>query len=212
MYAKHQPAIGRWAREQPEHFRDVLRFVVLTIRQPLFNAVADMEALQSDNQYEHGDAVRSALWGFKGESWAFINTNYERLYHVLEDIYLNADCPLEMEDEMLGFLATEVPGLGLIKAGFALQIVYGVSGCIDSHNLRRFGLPSRKFDSKGRLHTLKRKTLRKKCREYHDTVREHGGTSGLWDSWCDYVAKKWPSRYRDADHVSELHAVAFMLT
>jgi hypothetical protein len=36
MYAEHQPIIARYARQNPANFARVARFVILSIRQPLW--------------------------------------------------------------------------------------------------------------------------------------------------------------------------------
>ena len=91
-----------------------------------------------------------------------------------------------------------VPGLGLAKSGFIVQMLYGMSGCIDTHNLTRFNLHRRRFACGTKA------TDRRRIGEYNDMVGRLGGTARLWDEWCIYVADR-DANYVDADHVSRLH-------
>jgi hypothetical protein len=104
----------------------------------------------------------------------------------------------------------DLPGFGPAKAGFVCQLVYGVAGCIDTHNLARFDIPTRRFDNYKQIKTIKSK--RKRIELYLKTCRDAGGCAKLWDGWCEYVAARQPNTYRDAQHVSELHIEALGLT
>lgn len=197
MFDNHQPIISRWARAEPENMRDVIRFVLLTIRYPLLLAAEDMAK---------GDT--RGLYGSKYEGWYWLEEHYHEVYNVLEALHVGFPDPADSEAFMLEYLACVVPGLGLVKAGFVLQLAYGVAGCLDSHNLKRFGLSPWPFAHVGRLKTQAARL--KRCRKYLDTCKRFGGARELWDTWCQYVADRdW--RYTDAMDVSRYHLVAFGL-
>lgn len=215
MYKEHaRDLIQPWAQDAPENFRDVCRFVLLTIRMPLYRAVSDFKTLTGGEQTVDGrefqDTVTGALFGYKADAWAVMGLDFDTWWVDLWSIYHEPGATLEdVEAEMLAYLVRNVPGLGFVKAGFVLQIVWGLSGCIDSHNLTRFGIHPRKFDAPPP--TQKFGTILRKCRAYNAMVRQIGGTAGLWNSWCAYVAENQPNTYASADTVSRLHAEAFNL-
>jgi hypothetical protein len=98
--------------------------------------------------------------------------------------------------------------LGLVKGGFVVQLCFGLSGCIDTHNLNMACIkPSRVSAARFK----KAKSWRTKdniAREYQEYIQEFGGTETLWDSWCDYVAKQRPKRFASGFEVSQLHCDA----
>ena len=111
-------------------------------------------------------------------------------------------------DYLVGYLAT-LPGLGLAKAGFAAQLAFGVSGCLDSYNQTRFGIGVNTFS-----HFKRRRTVRARlafATRYNETVEAAGGMAALWDGWCQYVALRRPQVYLNADVVSALHVAALSL-
>lgn len=113
-------------------------------------------------------------------------------------------------DYMLAYL-THCHGLGLAKAGFLLQLTFGLSGCIDTHNARRYGvdMAARTFRIEDR--PTKPATRLAKAKRYNALVETMGGTESLWDTWCEYVAANQADFYNDADHVSRLHIEALNL-
>lgn len=189
MYREHAGAIQAWVREEPAaRLADVGAFVQATIQQPLDRAVKDTRSIL------RGD-LRS-LWGFKRGAIAELAEAAPALCRLYES---GAD-----RDTLL-VEASRVHGFGLPKAGFLLQCAFGVSACLDTHNLTRFGVNPGAF----RFRVNASDALRlKKARAYHAAVDECGGTEGLWNSWCEYVAARQSSKYRDAEHVSGLHCVA----
>lgn len=205
MFANHQPAISAYARQSPDNLARVIQFVVLTIRQPLYNVPADMAQAEAGGQ----DAM-AVLWGWKHDAYAAAWRDRATIYAQCEDIWQHAKTREQAADDLLAYLAT-LPGLGLAKAGFVAQLAYGVSGCIDTHNLQLFGFSPRAFrgDKFKELKSLKQR--RTKVRKYNSAVDRCGGTQSLWDGWCEFVAAKYPQAYRDAFHVSAIHCEALGL-
>jgi hypothetical protein len=201
MFKEHQSKIGAWARAHPDNFGRVLQFVILTIRAPLYNIRADIETAQAG-----GPAAMSVLFGFKAqayaEAWAKRETALSFCEHVLADPDLT---PREQDMAMLEHIA-DMAGFGPVKAGFVLQLAFGRCGCLDTHNLIRLGVPMRAFGNyKMRKTTKGRRAM---LSHYVSHVYRLGGPEKLWDGWCDYVARKYPAIYTDADHVSRLHCEA----
>lgn len=182
-----QPRIGEYGQSSPEAMADVLTFVLLTIQQPLESipvAFADVRKRGSKSKW---------LFGIKREGYEYVTDAKREIFRDLREL------------DTLGRLAylANLPGFGLPKAGFAMQLLYGEVGCIDTHNLERFGLkPGARFRIKGqRPETQAKKTL-----EYVKLCEDCGGVEALWDEWCAYVASLRPRKFRSALDVSNLHA------
>lgn len=187
MFADHQPQISLFARLSADNLRRVVTFAVCTIRMPLLDAAKDTP-LAID-----GRGCRS-IFGNKHNALAWLRDNADDLYDELE--YLWHECA--SDDAMLRTVM-RVPGIGLAKAGFVLQMAYGISGCLDTHNLARFGIPPRRYASGQKA------VDRRRIAEYNDVCQRLGGTAHLWDSWCEYLAETQLGRYDSAEQISGLH-------
>lgn len=100
-----------------------------------------------------------------------------------------------------------VPCLGLAKAGFLAQCLGLPVGCLDTHNIARFGLGR----SDVRLEkTLSKASQAKRIAAYVRLCDDFGGAEDLWDSWCSYVAGRQLDLFEYADPftVSEIHVTA----
>lgn len=197
MYQNDQGLIGQWARLEADNLRDVYRFVLLTIRTPLARAVEEARADQPGNMTGHLQAA-----------YAYADDHAPEIYAAAMAIYDGYLDPVDMEAELVAYFAS-LPGLGLAKAGFLSQLAFGVGGCLDTHNLERYGVGLWTF-----AHFKKRKTARGKikfARRYCAKVRELGGCEELWNSWCAYVADRTRNDYSSAAAVSLAHCEAFHL-
>ena len=187
MFSKHQPNIEEFARQNSDNFAQVVLFVSATIQQMFHTVPAIM-----DDVREHGLDSKH-LWGSKQDTWRYTLENKDLLF---EAVFSDMD----LEDKLLSI--AEIPGIGLVKAGFVLQLCTGEVGCLDVHNLRRFGLSAQTF----KLGKVKYLTARKKASLYIKTCLECGGSETLWDEWCQLIADKYPQRWKnDANRVSEAH-------
>jgi hypothetical protein len=211
MFENHQPKISAYGRANPENFARVLNFVIVTIRNRLFNVPADMETLERP---ETPDSLAAVLYGWKQDSIAQIERERESLYYQAESIVYHAESEREAAENLIN-LFCQIKGLGMVKAGFAAQLLYGCGGCLDSHNLERFGIKPARVKS-DRLKTAKTlKTKRAVVSEYLDYCEQFGGCARLWDSWCEHLfsvddetGRKMNgnvSPYKSAHHVSALH-------
>jgi hypothetical protein len=73
------------------------------------------------------------------------------------------------------YLVTNVPGLGPTKAAFVVQLSKGKLGCLDTVNVKRYGLPEMPNTPK----------------KYLETLEQIGETPGrMWRDWCNFVAKR----------------------
>lgn len=203
MFDTHQPIIGAWARERPAHLREVLRFAVLSARQPLYNLPADME-----QAHRGGPEAMGVLFGWKHRAWVAAEDNQDAIYAQCLDLWEHSP-PEHLAPDLILYLAQQW-GLGPAKAGFVAQMAFGVGGCLDTHNLRRFGLREvrgfRQLKSlRGRRHMIER---------YCAALATCGSTRTLWDSWCHYVANqsRRQNLYHNAEHVSALHCISLGLS
>jgi len=187
MYNEHQQQISAYALRKPDQFADVLRFVILTIRQQLTNAV----------DQARGESELNAF-GFKLKALAEIDRDHEKIFNDCNMLYDIGDFAGVLER------LTRVHGLGLVKAGFVCQLVYGFGGCIDSHNLSIYNI------SVGEVRMTASKnhnTRLAKCKAYLELCEKLGGSEKLWDDWCKHVAREQPYLYNSGYEVSELHIV-----
>lgn len=211
MFANHQPIISEYARQNPDNFARVLKFVILTIRARLFNLPAAMETLENP---ESESEQASLLYGFKSASIAQIDADADSLFEQAELIFYHAESPRAAAESLLN-LFTTIHGFGLAKAGFAAQLIYGVSACLDSHNIERFNIAAAALKSSTFKNAKTAKTRAKWIRRYCELVEKCGGTESLWDSWCEYVFNKPDptgykmsgnkSAYKSVNHVSAIH-------
>jgi hypothetical protein len=218
MFAKHQKRISDYGRASPENMARVLKFVILTIRNRMYNLPADMETLDSGGQA--AEDLPAILYSFKMDSCNQIDVEAESLYWQAEEIIYHATSEREAAENLLD-LFTGIHGLGLAKAGFVCQLIYGVSACLDSHNIARFNIPYAHMKSSTFKDCKTIKTRRKWISRYCDYVEQCGGTESLWDSWCEFVYERPDetgfkmngnkAAYKSAFHVSGLHCEALGL-
>lgn len=194
MYAEHQPLLSKLGRSGPDGWARIATFAMLTIRVHLHDAVRDFPYVIRG---ELGRAYRS-VWGWKHFGLADIVEKKADYYELCERQFQDTEGE-ELEDGLLHTL-TSIPGIGCAKGGFIAQMIYGVSGCLDGHNLKRFEIPYGRYKVAG-TSCRRRSTL---ITEYNEVCRKLGGPQSLWDSWCCYVADR-DANYVDADHVSRLH-------
>lgn len=203
MYNTHQPIISEHGRSGPDGWARVARFAMATARRPLYKIAEDYGAIE---RMEDNADTDSGLTAARLEAWFGLWDGRAASYWQCEDI-MDAGGP-RAPDYLVGYLAT-LPGLGLAKAGFTAQMIYGVSGCLDTHNLKRYGIGPAVFS-----HFKRRRTVRARlafATRYNVAVAAAGTTAALWDRWCQYVAQRRPQVYLNAYVVSALHVAALSL-
>lgn len=192
MYDEHQPLLSRLGRSGPDGFKRIATFALCTIRMPLHRAVLD---------YPYAVQGRPcvAIFGAKHFGLAELEERAATYYEWCERAYHDLEGE-ELEDELLSIVSS-IPSIGPAKGGFIVQMIYGVSGCLDGHNLARFNIPERAFRLDRALRPGRRSAV---IHDYNRVCRQLGGTRALWDSWCAYLADR-DANYNDAEHVSRLH-------
>ncbi len=201
MYLEHQPIIAAHARSGPDGLGRVLRFAMVTARRPLYLIAEDYADIEAERPGADDSITQDRM-----QHWFDLWAQRRDIYWQCEDIVEHAGP--RAADYLVGYLAT-LPGLGLAKAGFAAQMAYGLSGCLDTHNHKRFGIRPRTFDHYKRVRTVRGR--RRFAARYNAVVDRAGGTAALWNGWCFYVALRRPKVYLNANIVSALHVAALGL-
>lgn len=198
MFRDHQPTISGWARARPENLARVAQFCVVSARQRFYNVPAMMEEAR-----EARDG--SALAGWKHRAYHELWDRRAELHWNLLDILDDGGTShrFERECHALAYVAASYYGLNCAKAGFLLQLAFGVSACLDSVNVARLGL-SPHFCAHMGQRTTPRARHRLAAR-YSATCRRLGGTARLWDDWCEAIAIRYPERFPTAEAVSAWH-------
>jgi hypothetical protein len=202
MFADHQPLIAASAKRSPAHLGDVLYFVLGSIREPIKRMpliMASLRELGGNSPF---------LWGYKREAYTYIAANLEGIYADTMEMLAIAD-PERREREALAYFAM-LPGFGIAKGGFVVQLVFGQAGCIDTNNVNRFNVLAE--DRKREPSWLRADEFKRRPRQranyldaYLSAVANMGGTADLWDTWCEFVAER---DFADAEDISALHLLA----
>jgi hypothetical protein len=188
MFKTHQPMIARFMRKNPDALARGEVFTLCTIQKHFSSVGNQLKEIETDGI----NAV--CLNGAKKKSYKEIIAMKGYLYN---KVYSKEISLAEKLLEVSGLY-----GIGMVKAGFILQLALGKVGCLDGHNLARFGLSASVFKVNGKMSEA---TALRKANFYIKTCEDLGGSEYLWNTWCKYVADLYPKIYRDAYHVSKLH-------
>jgi hypothetical protein len=91
-------------------------------------------------------------------------------------------------DKQMMLVLTDVPGLGVIKAGFVMQMMFGRVGCIDVHNQRRlYSVDARDLKL---TKMAKDDTKLQKIDAYVNICKRNNSTRNLWNKWCEQLTDK----------------------
>jgi hypothetical protein len=187
MYNPDCLQIADWASKKPENLFRVGLFAQCTINQHL-EYVPKM--MQKYDRY--GFDIRS-LGAPKERAVRTLLNEQERLF----DVTVYQDIPLVSRLQAW----VEMPGFGIVKAGFVLQLMGYNIGCLDRHNLRLAGLRNKFFTRVPTSAT----GLTARLNTYLTLCKTLGGTDVLWDKWCTHVSQIRPKVFPTPDSVSKLH-------
>lgn len=196
MFKQHQTTIQDACRDSVFVFSHVGLLVILSARQPFYTVATQFDDVLKGEGNEH-------LFDWKYDAWMIMQAEAAARKAKLDAIY--ADTNLHDDAKATEMLA-EVGmwhGFGLVKGGFFIQLVYGLSGCIDTRNLDYFNLDARDFNA-SKIKAKRIETRRRHATAYHRVIRSLGGTELLWNVWCDYMAET-SSRFSDGWDVSAEH-------
>ena len=204
MYKTHGVACQAYAQRNAKNLMDIILMIVLSIQQNWLGVgeqLADVRLQGAESRF---------LWGrdkvpiiSKAKTYAYLEHNKHRLYaDVMMIIDSDSDDGTKAKKLMDIFL--DVDGLGLPKAGFACQLVAGLVGCMDVHNIRRYGIDPKTLSLSSNPKTSKGIAANdRKIVDYIDMCHNYG-TENLWDTWCEFLSTK-SKRWANANHVSEVH-------
>ena len=198
MFRNHNPKINNFAQRNPDNLFLVIMMVVLSIQQK-WSLVGDM---MSDIKV---DKLQSKyIWGNKVKSYVYLSTHKHMLYSRMMAV-LNSNKDDFGKSHSLMHMFLKVEGLGLAKAGFVCQLVAGLVGWMDVHNIKTYGVDPNLLKYNKKLKTRKSIAANnKKVVDYIDLCDQYGAEN-LWNSWCSMIADKYPQDFVDGYHVSELH-------
>ena len=191
MFKKHQTRIGKFMLRNPENTKKGILVVASTI-QVQTNLVMDTltDYLDKASQGKYA-------WKMKQDTYDYVEANKTDIHKLLKDT-ANGKTELHV---CLAEL-TKIDGLGIVKAGFVLQMALGKVGCLDTHNLTRFGIDGKQFKFSK---TASDKLRQQKAKLYIDICNQIGGCEYLWDTWCEFIANKYPKQFKSGMEVSALH-------
>lgn len=167
MYSAHVPKISHVMRTSVDGFARGILFAICSIRQPITAVPEQLE------EVDRLGPRAKALFGFKRDAWAYLRAHAG----TLQAEVLAAGTDAERFEVLL-----RVPGLGIVKAGFVLQLMGYDVACLDSRNVKREGRDYRAFRTDGKPP----EKLRKKVAAY--LVETQGKAAYYWDAWCNEVA------------------------
>ena len=193
MYAQDVPRIKAYAGASPDNLANVITFVLLSIRVQFTRVATAMR----DVRREGRDSA--FLWGFKQEGFDYVQAHKESIHSAL------CGAPYPTTVEAVDYLASEVCGLGIVKAAFVAQMLGHNVACFDSRNLDSLewgGRPFREFKRRNGVCVIKAETRQRHIAAYVQMTIETGGAAHWWDHWCNGIAPQFGG---DGDRVSRLH-------
>jgi len=176
----------------------VVTFTLCTIQAGLSTCgdqIADVNLHGADSRF---------MWGKKGDGYSYAAEHDAYLWGKVNHIKdtLGTDSIDACVEAILLFM--KIPNLGMVKAAFCAQMLGFDVACIDSHNIKRLGLPASAVKTPPAK--MKPATVRKKVAAYVALTQDTGGSRYWWDSWCAYVAgNRANKRLITADAVSVYH-------
>jgi hypothetical protein len=194
MYDRDALAIAAHAKASAEGLMDVIEFTLCTIQQPL------QQVLRQRRDIAERGAESPYLFSSKRAGWVWAQDNKGYLWRVMLDILKREDSADRKADLIQHFM--QVPGLGMVKAAFVVQMIGGGTACLDTHNLNALGMTQAQVKIGPKL---KAETARRKVLDYVKLCDETGGAAHWWNRWCDYVAGRRGSPLKTGDEVSAYH-------
>jgi len=189
MYDIHQSDIENACRADMHVCAEALLFVSRSIRNHFYRM-----PIITEQERTMGVEAPSLQQQIKRDAFEYIKSNRKYLHKILYDNSLSdAEKLLSM---------TSIPGIGIVKAGFILQLCTGKVGCLDVHNLKMFGFSESAFKFSK---SVKQNTALAKCNLYIETCEKLGGSRYLWNNWCRFIADKYPKHFTSAEQVSQMH-------
>jgi len=197
MYTVDATNCQRYAQTSHDNMADVTLMVVLSIQQNWLSVgdqLADVNRCGIESKF---------LWGNKRKTYEYLQDNSYQLYMDAMVVINSGDSDRDKARALMEVFL-RVDGLGIPKAGFMCQLMAGLVGCMDVHNIRLYGLDIKDLSlSKNPKSSKGIDANNKKVLAYIDMCHDIG-TEKLWNNWCNFLATK-SKRWIDGDHVSAVH-------
>ena len=191
MYSEHQPLIADYALSHPHRtFRTAL-FVLSTINRHFERVPAVMHA------YDTLGITSRYFTRWQRSAIVQLFQDSQRLY-LLSHMWAKQEVPVERALHTL----VRMPGFGMVKGGFYLQLVCPNSpvGCLDRWHVRRLNVTLPPVPP-----TIKSPLLMQHITQYVSLCRANGGAARLWDDWCEVLSTKRPKSFPTPESVSKQH-------
>ena len=199
MFKLHNPLINAYAQRSPDNLFTVVMMVSISIQQK-WSLVGDMLSDMVENK---SDCLY--LWGNKVATYEYMITHKHFIHGQMLAVIKSKNLTDHAKAISLMKVFLKIPGLGLPKAGFVCQLVTGLVGCMDVHNIKTYGIDPKTLILNKNLKSLKSLANNRRKIETYITLCHDYGTENLWNSWCSMIANKYPKDFVDGNHVSEVH-------
>lgn len=184
MFRTDQPICAELAQRTTGGTADVLKLALLSAQIPFWQTALALQGARSQNW--SGIPNVTAL---KRAGCDWIDQNAETVCVMAWNVPT-----AELMERLL-----KCPGLGLVKAGFAVQMLTGQAGCLDTHNKKLYNV------TRAMVEPDYRYAIQPQIARYLKRCETLGGAEVLWDQWCQYVAAVEPKRWANAEDVSRFH-------
>ena len=199
MFKTHNPKINSYAQRNADNMADVILLVSLSIQQRW----SQVGSMLSDVRNNKSESI--FLWNNKKRAYKYIITHKHFMYGSMLAVINSKNLTDHAKSISLMKIFLKIPGLGLVKAGFVCQLISGLVGCMDVHNIKTYGVDAKSLRYNKNCNTSKGiENNRNKLIKYINLCHDYG-TENLWNSWCSMLADKYPKDFVDDNHVSELH-------
>ncbi len=189
MYSEHVPIISHAMRRNKETFMKGCMFAILSARVQFPRVPEQMVDVQKNGPQA------SSLWSWKFDAFTHLTEHLPRLYALTIS---SQDTTAALER-----LCT-IPGMGIVKGAFILQMLGHDVACLDVRNIEREGLNPRAYRTDGR-DVARSPAYRRKIARYVEQTR--GRAQHYWDIWCTEVAADYGLT---AQEISFMHVKAIV--
>ncbi len=198
-YLVHNRHCRVFGQSSPKALELLIAFVFASIRVQTFLLPKYMK------EWRKRGLKSSWIWGNKRTGLEYVRKNRQSLYDRAM-LIIKAKKSNMAHDLIMLFL--EVPGLGIPKSAFVVQLLTGMTGCMDVHNIRKYmpeadaskGTPN-VFQTSG--NTIATKST--KVDLYQKLVKKAGGSQSMWIDWCNHIGILQPKYFSGGYDVSKLH-------
>ena len=197
MFNTHCKAVQEYSQRNANNMADVVLMVVLSIQQNWLSVGDQLK----DVRLERRDS--KFLWGNKIKTYDYLMSNKSKMFAQVKAV-LNSHKTYDDKAKSLMTIFLKVDGLGIPKAGFCCQLIAGMVGCMDVHNIKMYDLDAKSFKLNPNPKTIGAfESNKQKINSYINLCHDYG-CEQLWDSWCNMLATK-SKKWQDGNHVSEVH-------